>query len=141
MNSFQDNGGTGVFILESGACAAETPVKTFTWPATERRICFFSTSYRQVKGLPATATTWSSSTDKLAGTAVYGTEGSILAGWGIDYSTMSHETFLFTTLNMQHFLIASKAILDVTGGPVAFEVIQSSLSQSPSRITMFNRPT
>ena len=43
MNSFQDHGGIGVFILEAGACAATTPVKTFagTWPATEQRICFF----------------------------------------------------------------------------------------------------
>ena len=77
MNSFQDHGGIGAFILEAGACAATTPVKTFagTWPATEQRICFFGNSYRQVKNLPGTALVFFASNDKLAGTFVLGVEG------------------------------------------------------------------
>ena len=81
MNSFQDHGGNDIFIEEAGPCAAGTPVKTFSYPGIERRICFQDKSYRQVKHLPATATKWFKNNNNLAGTSVVGVEGNIFLEW------------------------------------------------------------
>ena len=81
-DSFQLNGGSGVFIGEAGACATGTPVKTFTYPATEQRICFFSKSYRQVKNLNSDSITWFDGNSPLAAsTTVVGVEGNQHQQW------------------------------------------------------------
>ena len=129
----------GVFIQETGTCAATTPVKTFTWPATERRICLFDKSYRNVKHLPKSSSIWHASTDKLAGTTVEGTEGTMNAPWQIDYSAMTYSKFLFATGSMSHFVLANKSIKDVSGGPATFEILQSSLNELPHNVQINNR--
>lgn len=48
----------GVYIEEAGACSSSTTDKTFSYPATEIRICFIDKNFRQVKHLPVTATEW-----------------------------------------------------------------------------------
>jgi hypothetical protein len=68
----------GVYIEEDvHTCAPDTPVKTFTYPGTERKICFFNKSFRQVKHLPAISEIWFKGNDNLEGKTVVGVEGTL----------------------------------------------------------------
>ena len=85
----------GVFIGEAGACAANTPVKTFTWPATETRIWFKDECFRQVKQLPASSTIWfKGNTGLAASTTVEGIEGNNHMQWQIDYSALTYSVMI-----------------------------------------------
>jgi hypothetical protein len=102
-----------VFIEESGACTIDTPVKFFSYPENQKRICFENKSFRQVKHLPADSTAWYIGNDNLAGTITVGTEGNISAEWAIPFGTFTFSNFLFASGDFKNFVYTSKSILNV----------------------------
>jgi hypothetical protein len=104
-----------VFIEESGTCATDTPVKFFSYPENQKRICFMDKPFRQVKHLPANSTTWFIGNDNLAGMITVGTEGTNTAEWAIPFGTFTYSNFLFASGDFMNFVYTSKSILNVTG--------------------------
>jgi hypothetical protein len=96
--------------------------------------------FRQVKHLPADSTTWFFGNDNLAGTTTIGIEGTTTAEWAINFSGMTFSNFLFASGDFMNFVYTSKSILNVSG-IAEYEVLQTSNSQTPSNIEVFNRGT
>jgi hypothetical protein len=107
-----------VFIEESGTCATDTPVKFFSYPENQKRICFMDKPFRQVKHLPAFTTAWFYGNDNLEGTTVVGTEGTTDAEWAIGFNGITFSNFLFASGDFKNFVYTSKSILNVSGGPI-----------------------
>jgi hypothetical protein len=59
--------------------------------------------------------------------------------WAIEFSSMAFSNMLLATGDFKNFVYTSKDITFVNGNPAMFEIMQSSLSQSPVSIEVFNR--
>jgi hypothetical protein len=95
-------------------------------------------SFRQVKHLPASATSWFSGNDNLVGTSTVGLEGNMDAEWAIEFSGITFTYMLFTTGDFQNFVYTSKNIRNSTGTHSAlFEVLQTSVSQIPTYVEVY----
>jgi hypothetical protein len=103
-----------VYIEESGACATDYPVKFFSYPENQKRICFMDKHFRQVKHLPADSTAWFSGDDNLTGMITVGNEGTVAAEWAIPFGTLTFTNFLFASGDFMNFVYSSKSILTNT---------------------------
>ena len=123
-----------LYIDEAGACASDTPVKTFVFPAIERRICFKDKQYRQVKHLAETSTAWFQGNSPLAAsTTVVGVEGTMTGEWQIDYSAIANTgTILIASNDWQNFIqFSSASFLANASGIIQRTIILSSNNQEP----------
>ena len=63
----------------------------------------------KVRHIQEGSSTWYPSTDRLAGTDVFGSSSDDSQPWGIRFDNIDFDQFLFTTNNFQHFIILPKS--------------------------------
>ena len=63
----------------------------------------------QTRHLPEGSPTWYPSTDKMAGTDVFGDPSDSTQAWGIKFDHLTFDQVMFTTNNIQHFTLMAKS--------------------------------
>ena len=66
--------------------------------------------WMKVRHLPESWPNWYPSSDQVAGTDNFGDPMDDLIAWSIEFSTLTYDQLMFTTNNLQHWIIASKTL-------------------------------
>ena len=61
--------------------------------------------WKKVRHLPQGSSTWYPSTDRLAGTDVFGDSSDDSAAWGVKFDTMTFNTMMFATNNFEKYTV------------------------------------
>ena len=96
--------------------------------STAKAQWFYDCGWMKVRNLPESWPNWYPSTDQVRGTDTFGDPMDDLIAWGIEFSTLPYDQLMFTTNNLQNWIIASKTLFNVWTNGLMVDNIRSSIS-------------